>query len=76
MIFNIHLINFNINLINDHLSCQKLLALFFHTLIKRINKSPSEVLSALAQLMFTVKASKVFALIVLTSEEVAKNVGS
>lgn len=48
----------------------------FHMLIKTINKSPNEALSALPQLMFTVKAYRVLALTVLTSEDVAKKVGS
>ena len=47
-----------------------------HMLIKIINKSPSEALSALPQLMFTVKASNVLAFTVFTSEDVAKKVGS
>lgn len=48
----------------------------FHMLNNNTNKIAIEPVKALPQFIFTVKAYNVFAFIVLTAEDVAKNVGS
>jgi hypothetical protein len=65
---------FNKDLINEHLL--EHLVLSSQMLINTISNSPNEALRALPQLMLTVKASKVLAFTVFTSDDVAKKVGS